>query len=270
METTEILHFLREAIPVYECLDERSIVVPLVNTFLSSLPKEQLEEVDRALQQTDGLPYSLSHHLNWLIHRKPKAKPEINEPITDLIRWYNDKKSKKVEYARVRLMRRFDGQSYAQQYAILKSFLAGDQKACDWAARHLWDHWIPTLQGAIVHRWETSPTEALAMVVIKHVPVEYVMKHQDTLCQYAEYKYLCCRLFGTEGFTLDESRLDVPDLFFIMGRLGRIDQIPHLRIRLAEYLETHQEIDANTLYWMGGLGMTEDLIELYHRFTSTK
>lgn len=269
MATPDILQIIRDAAPTFEDAGAYRVCNVIV-ALVRSLTKEQLAEVNSELQQMDGIPYDITSLVKWLLNQKPKAPAEINEPIVDLIRWYNDKKSKKVEYARVRLMRRFDGQSYAHQYAILKSFLAGDKKACDWAARHLWDHWIPTLQGAIVHRWETSPTETLAMVVIKHVPVEYVMKHQDTLCQYAEYKYLCCRLFGAEGFTLDESRLDVPDLFFIMGRLGRIDQIPHLRIRLAEYLETHQEIDANTLYWMGGLGMTEDLIELYHRFTNTK
>lgn len=268
MKTPEILHFLGEAIPVYESLDERSIVVPLVNAFLGSLPQEQLVEVDHVLQQTDDLPYSLSHHLNWLIHRQPKAAPEINEPITDLIRWYNDKKSKKVEYARVRLIRRFDGQSYAHQYAILKSFLAGDQKACDWAARRLWDNWIPEFEDAVALRWETTPSEELAMIVIRHLSIDYVMRHREALCQYADYKYLCCRLYGTEGFTIDENRLGVPDLFFVMGRLGRNDQIPHLRICLAEYFETHQTIDTNTLYWMGRLGMTEDLIELYHRFTN--
>lgn len=268
METSEIIQFIHDAIPAYENPDSCSNVVPVVNAFLRSLPKEQLEEVDEALKQTDGLPYGINSYLTWLLHPNPRSLPEVNEPIEDLIRWYNDKKSRKVEYARVRLMRRFNGQSYVHQYAILKSFLAGDRKACDWAARHLLGNWIPSFEEAVAHRWETTPSKSLAMVVIYHLPAEYVILHQDSLCKYVEYKYLCARLYDTEGFALDESRLEVPDIFFIMGRLDRKDQIPHLRIRLAEYFETHQEIESNALYWMASLGMTDDLVNIYNRYTN--
>lgn len=267
MRTPDILQIIRDAVPSFEDAGAYH-VRNVIDALLRSLSKEQLGEVNSELQQMDGIPYGITSLVKWILNQKPKAPAEINEPIVDLIRWYNDKKSKKVEYARVRLMRRFDGQSYVHQYAILKSFLAGDQKACDWAARHLIDDWIPPFGEAVAHRWETTPSKALAMVVIYHLPVEYVKQHQEALSQYVEYKYLCARLYGTEGFAFDESRLNVPELFFVMGRLGRKDQIPHLRLRLAEYFETHQAIEFNALYWMASLGMTDDLVDMYHRYTN--
>ena len=81
-------------------------------------------------------------NVNSIIMKIENKKPiPINEPVLDILMMYKNKKSKKVGYARTQLMRRYEGQSYVRQHAILREFLRGDRKACNWAARQLRYDW---------------------------------------------------------------------------------------------------------------------------------
>ena len=274
MNLPQILIILRDAIPAFNGEDKWQ-KAEIVEAMLASLPKDDLREVYETVQQWGELPYGLDSHFKWLLKPWPKEPPVRNEPFLDLLKMYKNKKSKRVEYARTQLMRRYEGQSFVHQHAILREFLSGDKKACDWAARQLRDDWREPFAEAIALSWESSPSHDLAITVVRHLPADYVLKHQEALCQYVGYPQICARLLDAPGFTMDEERLGIPDLFYVMARRHRTDSIPYLHKKAIEYVRKFNEAGRSMaelpriegfdriLPAMSQLGMTKDIICLY-------
>lgn len=73
--------------------------------------------------------------IDWMRKERAKKTEQPNEPITTLLRWYQDKGSKKVRYSFERLVKRFDAQSFADQKKIIGAFLAGGKKSSEWQRR---------------------------------------------------------------------------------------------------------------------------------------
>ena len=271
---SQILQVVRDAIPAFEGVDKPQKSV-IAEALLASLPEDDLREVYDAIRLLGSVPYGLDSRFKWLLKPRPARRPAINEPILDLLRMYKDKKSRKVEYARGQLMRRYEGQSYVHQHGILRAFLSGDRKACDWAARRLRDDWREPFAEILARRWESTPSKDLALTAVLHLPEDYVLQQQDVLCQYVGYPLICYRLLDVTGFTLDEGRLGIPGLFYVMGRRGRTDKVEYLQRKLGEYIHSLEAAGCSLkdipflegfdriLPAMSKLGMKDDIIRLY-------
>ena len=141
--------------------------------------------------------------VNSIIREFENKKPiPINEPFLDILMMYKNKKSKKVGYARTQLMRRYEGQSYVRQHAILREFLRGDRKACNWAARQLRFDWRESFAEAITQRWESTPSVDLAITAVLHLPIDYVNVHQAELSRYVDNRLISYRIRHTKTSTL--------------------------------------------------------------------
>ena len=142
-------------------------------------------------------------NVNSIIMKIENKKPiPINEPFLDILMMYKNKKSKKVGYARTQLMRRYEGQSYVRQHAILREFLRGDRKACTWAARPLRYDWRESFAEAIAQRWESTPSVDLAITAVLHLPIDYVNVHQAELSRYVDNRLISYRIRHTQTSTL--------------------------------------------------------------------
>ena len=233
MITDSILRFLREkAYPAYNV--EYAFNIPrmtrrLVGSVLDSLDERDLEELLDRLCQDQDAPYYLRDEVRWHISRPPREKAvQRNEPITRLIAWYTDKKSKKVSSSAAKLKRRFSGQSFSVQKAILKTFLQGGRKETEWAGRYLRDNWIPSFRDIIVDRWKETRLPIFAHVILRHLPDGVVFQNQEWLSKDAGYASVCARIGNMDGFLLDESRLTPSEWFYVMAKLGREDAIPRM------------------------------------------
>lgn len=250
MITEDILSYLRKkAYTVFNVKDFKDIPTELrreVGAVLGSLNHEDLAELVALLQQDPTAPPYLDEEVEWYLNRSPKASSEHhrNESITQLIGWYNDKKSKKVSYASKELMARFSTQSYSIQKSILKSFLkSSNKKELEWCGRYLREHWDSSFKDAILTKWKETRIPLLASVIIQHLPEDVILKYQEDLSHDAGYAFVCSRIGNVKGFFMDESRLSATDWFYVMAKLGREDAIHKMSGRLKDCLLSLEPID---------------------------
>lgn len=241
MNTDTILSFLREkAYPAFNVKKVRDIpgmIRRLVGSVLDSFSKEELEELLDSLHRDHNAPEYLKDDVQWYLTRSPKEKVvRRNEPVTRLLAWYTDKKSKKVSTSANELKRRFSGQSFAVQKTILKTFLQGGRKEMEWAGRYLRDNWIPPFRDIIIDKWKETRNPLFANIILLHFPDEVVFRNRKDLAEDAGYAYVCARLGNMDGFTIDESRLSPAEWFYVMAKLGREGSIKRMDEQLKEFI----------------------------------
>lgn len=233
-----VAYFVDEVAPMYASLQDKG--KKIYYAILQSLPPDLFEEVASRLLSESRIPWDLKGFIDWMRKERPKKAEQPNEPITTLLRWYQDKGSKKVSYAYERLVKRFDAQSFADQKKIIDAFLSGGKKSSEWAATRLRRNWIPGFEDEIEAAWNEYKGPSMALTIMYMMPEEFVMKEQNELVEAAclpdAYAILCGRLGRTPGFTIDESRLSILDWFYVVGKLGLSEKIPEIDGKVNQYI----------------------------------
>lgn len=189
--------------------------------FLEAVPVDVLREVYSMVKNNSTIADKIREHIEMILAGHDEDPVEKNEPIGTLIRWYGNKKSKKVRYAFEQLTDRYYWQSFIDQKRILRAFLGNGSKAsANWAATRLRKKWIEGFEEDVRQSWEKYRTRELAACVVTHLPAEYVLQDLPLLEPLEEYRYICAKLGNTPGFVMDESRLSTPDWFYVMAKLG--------------------------------------------------
>ena len=242
MKTETILDMLvTDAFPVYSSSVTNNADKQIFKEVLRSLPNEQLKDVNELLEYELEVPWELKEYIEWLLSgkRKTEPKPQRNEPITTLIKWFADKKSGKASYAFYHLKKRYPSQSFRIQKQILKVFLSRTVSSADWAALTLSENWIPSLAQDLQFSWERRDTKysyrGLAWAVLNHLPREYTIAQQEALAKDIGYGNVCSVLGNEPDFHIDEERLDVPFWFIVMSSLKKRVSIQAMRDKLREY-----------------------------------
>lgn len=239
MNADEIVaYFVNEVAPVYNSLQDKG--KKIYYAILQSLPPDLFEEVASKLSCESRIPWDLMGFIDWMRKERSKKTEQPNEPITTLLRWYQDKGSKKVSYAYKRLAKRFDAQSFTDQKKIIGAFLTGGKKSSEWAATRLRQNWIPGFEDDIEAAWNEYKGPSMALTIMYMMPEEFVMKEQNELVEAAclpdAYAILCGRLGRTPGFTMDESRLSILDWFYVVGKLVLSEKIPEINGKVDQYI----------------------------------
>ena len=239
MNADEIVaYFIDEVAPMYDSMKDKE--KKIYYAILQSLPPDIFEEVASQLSCDIRTPCDLKGFIDWT-RKKRSQKAELpNEPITTLLRWYQDKGSKKVSYAYERLVKRFEAQSFADQKKIIGAFLTGGKKSSEWAATRLRRNWIPGFEEGIEDAWNEYKGPSMALTIMNMMPEDFVMKEQNELVEAAclpdAYAILCGRLGRTPGFTIDENRLSILDWFYMVGKLGMNEKIPAIDSKVDQYI----------------------------------
>jgi hypothetical protein len=240
MSADEIVaFFVEEVAPRYNSLKNQE--KKIYYAILQSLPPALFEDVASQLSCESRIPWDLMRFIDWMRKVRPKKTDQPNEPISTLLRWYQDKSSKKVSYAYERLVKRFDAQSFTDQKKILSAFLAGGKKSSEWAATKLRRNWIPGVEDEIEAAWKTYKGPSMARTIIYMMPEEFVMKEQNELVEAVSdlpdaYSILCGRLGKTPGFTIDENRLSILGWFYVVGKLKLSEMIPKVDGKVGLYI----------------------------------
>ena len=209
----------------------------------------------------------------------PKKEKPRNEPISTLLGWFEDKKSKRVSEARGKIRRRFDGQSFDVQKRILRSFLKGAASDVDWAACRLKERWIPSMEASVCEACLRSGEKKVSKLAVRNCSYDFVKQNIDFLSSHAGYDQVCLRLDAEgEAFRIDESRLSVPDLFYVMAKLGRdVEKSRMEELFFSFFLGIGLKViggascelalydkKVGLILWAAGrLGMTETLMKLH-------
>lgn len=273
MTSMEIQVFLREnAYPFYASQDdnyEDGWQDGAYRALLHSLSTEELTQLVGMLERDYGCPPTLYFKACGILKRKQNAKMD-GIPTSVLLRWYKDKKSKKVGAAAEALKARFNRETEEGRRAILKAFLMGGIKELEWAARYLRYHWTRSMTTLVECRWKMTRNPVLAQVVLRHLPESFVMAEQEPLAEAAGYVFVCARLGKRKDFHIDANRLTVPDYLYVLAK-NRADGVDpqHIETRLEEYLDqsdwlSHRDIGL-ILWALGKLSLTETVIRTRRR-----
>ncbi len=190
-------------------------------SLLHSLDKEQLLQLKKWAMNHYMPTHMLLREIDRIL--KPEIKKQ-NESITELIKLFNDKRSRRVQEARKKLVRRFEYQSVVTQRKILKHFLYASSTDRKWALTMLKKEWHKCLLNDVKDVWEKFHDEEGYLVVLKHFPEQYLLEHQNELSDGWRYKYLCLRLANTPNFQIEKERFktyhNVWDYIYVMASTG--------------------------------------------------
>ena len=236
MKAEEILVYLKKDVfPVYDGMT--SAEKKICHAVLQSLPYNEQEELRVRLIEEKEAPMNLISFFDWMLEEHQPEPYVSNESIGTLLKWYTDKKSKKVSYAYERLTRRYAEQSFTQQKQILRAFLKGGKKASEWASVRLRKHWMPGLESVLISSWRSFRGTGIACTVVRYANEDFVYEKQDALLEdTGDYSMLCARLGHRRDFTIDESRLTISGWFYVAGKLGLSDWIPTMDAKVDEYI----------------------------------
>lgn len=226
---------------------------------LHSLPTEGLQELIGCFSVDRDCPSSL---LYKALHIYQNRLSDMNGRSTStLLKWYVDKKSRKVVAAAKALMKRFPQENEENRRAILKAFLQGGIKEMEWAARYLRFHWTRSMTTVVGYRWKKTQNPVLAQVVLKHMPESFVWAEQERLAASAGYVQVCVRLGKRKDFHIDGSRLSPLQHLYALAKSGakHVD-LKTVEIRLSEFLDRQDWVsnrDLGLILWcLGKLGLT--------------
>lgn len=263
---------------IYEKQDDSPLIrteTEIINALLRHIPVAELEKYLQEMKEDDSVPYEMTSLVNWFIKHQNFPIPEKNESIRSLLNMFTNKKSGKVAYARERLKKRYDSQSYADQKKILIAFLQASKVDRIWAEYRLRDRWDPCFEALTKEVWTKHKDNLMSSVVLKHLPTDFVIQEQEALSEVAGYAKLCARIGNEDGFSLDWERLSLSELFYVKAKLNlpmfesdagvmlceMLRRLNYLPNRFCSELCRMEDV-SKTIWALGKLGMKETLIKL--------
>lgn len=275
MSVYEIEAFLREnAYPYYagrKDEDPEDWQDSMYRALLHSLSLEGLSLVVGCWEQDEDCPPVLFYKAQGILKYKQRACGMSLVPTSRLLRWYSDKRSKRVGVSARELRLRFGRETAECRRAILKAFLAGGIKEVEWASRYLLRApWSQSMTPLIKDAWKRTHNPAVGQVVVSHLPEAFVLEERDALSEAIGYVYVCTRLGRTKSFTIDKSRLSIPEYLYVLAKCGRPVEPAAGKALLEEYLDGDGWLpsrDVGLVFWaLGRMGMSEIIAGMKPRF----
>ena len=186
---------------------------------LKSLTLCELEEAGKLISQGDYCE-ELKYVVRECLEPKPEPSRSKNESIDTLISRFKDKKSRRVVESRKTLKKRFPYQSYADQKKIVKAFLESDVAAdLDWAAVEAGKIWDSSYESYVAEAFDKRETARLALLVIRHMPIDYVKSREKYLVMYSRVEF-CIRLADDLDSLAQKYDLSMFEYIYAKARIG--------------------------------------------------
>lgn len=255
-------------LPKYKDFSCRAVLKALVNTLNHAELKELQGKLKRCTSPSN-IGNDLYNEIEIVLNANQLQK---NEPISNLLKQFTDKRSGKVAISRPKLQDRFDKQDFHSQRIILKAFLAGSKRDRVWAYKKLKRNWDAFFADDIKALWEKYHDKDCERVVIQFLPTDYIIENLPLLDSDENYSWLCTRLINHTQFQFDKKRFskcdhiywgpdDVEYLYILAISKSGIEKGEATRIlykRLISQLINHKEIPEsyteigdNSTMWRG-------------------
>lgn len=151
----------------------------------------------------------------------PYRQQKRNKPIASLLKWYMDKKSRKVSESRKEIQKRFDYLDWKDQKRILFAFLEAGKSDRQWACSKIYRQWDNCFLEPIKALWEQYHENVCAWSVIEHFPIEYVKENITGLEEVNGYYHICQRLAEDPSYQIDRTRLKDKEYLLVMLNTNR-------------------------------------------------
>lgn len=159
-------------------------------------------------------------YVDELLAYREFVKPANNDDdLETLIAWYENKRSKRVSYAGLRLRKAFLSLPPVDQRKVGMALLTGCRSDVEWVCQRLdnykrkWNeewivNWHPCYSDLLESAWNKYRSKHCGRVLIQFLDKEVVKRHMCELLEnYELYFRLCRRFAGEEWFTVDKERL---------------------------------------------------------------
>lgn len=179
------------------------------------------EELCQAMDIIKGWPHSsvLIDKIKQTLNPTPYNVVKKNETIDTLLKWYTDKKSKKVGESKKELKKRLPYQSFAVQKKIIKAFLTSrniDDAA--WGARQADLYWDKSFIQPLEDSLSRGYTPSEAKTIIRHFPLDFVSLHRYEL-HFRASEDLCIRLGDESDFNVESYDLNILSYLYVYAHL---------------------------------------------------
>lgn len=179
------------------------------------------EELRQAMDIIKDWPHSsvLIEKIKQILNPTPYNVVKKNETIDTLLKWYTDKKSKKVGESKKELKKRLPYQSFAVQKKIIKAFLTSrniDDAA--WGARQADLYWDKSFIKPLEDSRYRGYTPSEAKTIIRHFPLDFVSYHRGEL-KFQTSEDLCIRLGDESDFIVETYDLNILSYLYVYAHL---------------------------------------------------
>lgn len=187
-----------------------------VRSMVLGLNEKQLKSLDdyymsnRIFNETRNIvsfEYCRVTTRNSLMKRLHDKAHKRNEPVSQLLSWFKNKKSGKFAYARKQLHKRFLHLNYEDQIAVIRTLLKGGKQDREWCYYILKRWWSSELEEDILSIWNKYHEEKCGWLFPMHMPSETLREHIEELTEELDYYYLCKRLVSEPWFEINKAKL---------------------------------------------------------------
>lgn len=211
METENLLQSIKEAeidSPASEFY-VRSMVMGLNEEQLKSLNDYFVSnQIFNETQKVVAAEHYRVATRNYLMIRLHDKAHKRNEPVSQLLDWFKNKKRGKFAFARKQLHERFLHLDYEDQIAVIRTFLdRGGKQNREWCYNMLKKWWSEELEGDIIAAWNYFHEQKCGRLFLMHMPSEIIREHMEELSKKLDYDYLCERLVSEPWFEIDKGKL---------------------------------------------------------------
>lgn len=185
---------------------------------LASMSEEELHQAKEIIKDW---PHSshIAEKIKQILNPTPYNVVKKNETIDTLLKWYTDKKSKKVGESKKELKKRLPYQSFAVQKKIIQAFLTSrniDDAA--WGARQADIYWDKSFIKPLENSLSRGYTPSEAKTIIRHFPLDFVSQHRYAL-HFRTSEDLCIRLGDESDFDVEAYDLNILSYLYVYAHL---------------------------------------------------
>lgn len=185
---------------------------------LASMSEEELHQAKEIIKDWPHSSY-IAEKIKQTLNPTPYNVVRKNETIDTLLKWYTDKKSKKVGESKKELKKRFPYQSFTVQKKIIKAFLTSrniDDAA--WGARQADLYWDKSFIKPLEDSRYRGYTPSEAKTIIRHFPIDFVSYHRGEL-NFQTSEDLCIRLGDESDFIVETYDLNILSYLYVYAHL---------------------------------------------------
>lgn len=196
---------------------------------LKSLSHEQLNEA-REIISEGGYDPIIDFFLQATITPQVKDVVVKNANIDTVIDRFLNKRSKRVVESRKELLSRFDQQSFSDQKKIVKAFMSSNCPSdVEWAAKQADKLWNKSYADYLKDAFQRKPTEKLALTIIHHMPLDYVVAMESQLVMFSRAEF-CIRRADQADALIQKYSLNIFESLYVKARTKSTMNLTDLQV----------------------------------------
>ena len=178
------------------------------------------------------IPIELLNYFDAVDDFNQKALQHKKESLRQLLKWFSDKKSKKVNYARAGIKDRYHTLSYKEQITVLNALFDGGVSDRKWAYSRITVFVSKHLIEKVQSLFEKFNEKEAGYLIIRYSSLEFVKEHAKELEQVVAYRQFCMKMAQDSEFSIDKSKLLPEEYLYIMAKNKKMVELKDVEVAI--------------------------------------